>query len=43
MKDIDDADAIMKKAAKGGFGQPRPRPGYWREVERQVEAKRKAD
>ena len=40
MKDIDEADAIMKKAAKGGFGKPRPTPGYWREVEKQVEAKR---
>src|SRR6201995_2198398 len=29
MKDIDEADAIMKQAAKGGFGQPRPKPGYW--------------
>jgi hypothetical protein len=33
----------MKKATKGGFGQPRPKPGYWREVEKQVQAKREAD
>jgi DNA-binding PadR family transcriptional regulator len=43
MKDIDEADATVHKAAKGGFGQPRPKPGYWREVEKQVEAKREAD
>jgi DNA-binding PadR family transcriptional regulator len=43
MKEIDEADAIMKDAAKGGFGKPRPTPGYWREVEKQVEAKRQAD
>ncbi|MDP7734124.1 PadR family transcriptional regulator [Mycobacterium paragordonae] len=40
MKDIDEADAIIGKAAKGSLAQPRPTPGYWREVERQVEAKR---
>jgi DNA-binding PadR family transcriptional regulator len=43
MKDIDEAEAIVHKAAKGGFGHPRPTPGYWREVEKQVEAKRQAD
>ena len=43
MKDIDEADAIMQKAPKGGFGNPRTTPGYWREVEKQVEAKRHAD
>ena len=43
MKDIDEADAIIKKAAKSGFGKPRPKPGYWREIEKQVEAKRAVD
>lgn len=43
MKDIDEADAITQRAAKGGFGRPRTTPGYWREVEKQVEAKREAD
>ncbi len=43
MKDIDEADAIMQKAPKGDFGKPRTTPGYWREVEKQVEAKREAD
>jgi DNA-binding PadR family transcriptional regulator len=43
MKDIDEADATVHKAAKGGFGKPRPTPGYWREIEKQVEAKREAD
>jgi DNA-binding PadR family transcriptional regulator len=43
MKDIDEADAIIAKAAKSGLGKPRPTPGYWREVEKQVEAKRAAD
>jgi DNA-binding PadR family transcriptional regulator len=43
MKDIDEADAIVHKAARGGFGKPRPTPGYWREVESQVEAKRRSD
>ncbi|OBJ04446.1 PadR family transcriptional regulator [Mycobacterium alsense] len=43
MKEIDEADAIMQKAAKGGFGKPRPTPGYWREVEKQVQARREAD
>ncbi len=43
MKEIDEADAIIQKAAKGGFGKPRPKPGYWREVERQVQAKRESD
>jgi DNA-binding PadR family transcriptional regulator len=43
LKDIDEADATVHKAARGGFGQPRPTPGYWREVEKQVEAKRQAD
>jgi hypothetical protein len=33
----------MQKAPKGGFGKPRTTPGYWREVEKQVEAKREAD
>lgn len=43
MKEIDEADAILHKAAKGSAGRPRPTPGYWREVEKQVEAKRRAD
>src|ERR1700730_17162025 len=43
MKDIDEANAVIEKAAKGGFGKPRPKPGYWREVEKQVQAKREAD
>jgi DNA-binding PadR family transcriptional regulator len=43
MKDIDEADVITQQAAKGGFGKPRTTPGYWREVEKQVEAKREAD
>jgi DNA-binding PadR family transcriptional regulator len=43
MKEIDEADAILQKSAKGGFGKPRPKPGYWREVEKQVQAKREAD
>lgn len=40
IKDIDEADAIIQQAAKGGSGKPRPTPGYWREIEKQVEAKR---
>ena len=43
MKDIEEAAAIIENASKGGFGKPRPTPGYWREVEKQVEAKREAD
>lgn len=43
IKDIDGADAVLKNAAKGGFGKPRPQPGYWREIEKQVQAKRDAD
>ena len=43
VKEIDEADAILLKAAKGGFGKPRPTPGYWREIEKQVQAKREAD
>jgi len=43
MKDIDKAEAIINKATKAGFGRPRPVPGYWREVEKQVAAKRDAD
>ncbi|HWX98972.1 MAG TPA: PadR family transcriptional regulator [Mycobacterium sp.] len=43
MKDIDEADAILQKAPKGGYGKPRTTPGYWREVEKQVEARRDAD
>ncbi|OCB26520.1 PadR family transcriptional regulator [Mycobacterium malmoense] len=42
MKEIDEADAFMQKA-KGGAGRVRPTPGYWREVEKQVQAKRRAD
>jgi DNA-binding PadR family transcriptional regulator len=43
MNDLDEADATVQKAAKGGFGKPRPTPGYWREIEKQVEAKREGD
>jgi DNA-binding PadR family transcriptional regulator len=43
IKEIDEADTILQRAPKGRFGKPRRRPGYWREVEKQVEAKRKAD
>ena len=41
IEDIDAADAVIANAAKGGAGKPRPVPGYWREVERQIESKRK--
>ncbi|WP_029114854.1 PadR family transcriptional regulator [Mycobacterium sp. URHB0044] len=40
MKDIDEADAVLKKAVKGTAGMPRSTPGYWREVEKQVDARR---
>jgi DNA-binding PadR family transcriptional regulator len=43
MKEIDEADAILQTAPKGGYGKPRTTPGYWREVEKQVQAKREAD
>ncbi|MCV7442665.1 PadR family transcriptional regulator [Mycobacterium paraense] len=43
MKEIDEADGILQKAAKGGLGKPRPKPGYWREVEKQVQAKRESE
>lgn len=43
MKDIDEAAATIEKAGKGGLGKPRPKPGYWREVEKQVKAKRAVD
>ncbi|EUA38421.1 transcriptional regulator, PadR family domain protein [Mycobacterium avium subsp. avium 2285 (R)] len=43
IKEIDEADAILQRAAKGGYGKPRPTPGYWREVEKQVQAKREAE
>jgi DNA-binding PadR family transcriptional regulator len=43
MKDIDEADATVRRAEKGGFGKPRPKPGYWREIEKQVQATRDAD
>ncbi len=39
MKEIDETDAILAKAGKGSFGKPRPAPGHWRDVERQIEAK----
>ncbi|OBH80603.1 PadR family transcriptional regulator [Mycobacterium scrofulaceum] len=42
IKDIDAADSIMQRA-KPGTGKVRPTPGYWREVEKQVQAKRRAD
>ena len=43
IKDIDEADARLQNAPRGGSGKPRTTPGYWREVEKQVEAKREAD
>ncbi|BBY20721.1 hypothetical protein MSTO_09260 [Mycobacterium stomatepiae] len=43
MKDIDEADRILQTAPKGSSGRARTTPGYWREVEKQVEAKREAD
>ena len=43
IKEIDEADAILQKAPKGGYGKLRTKPGYWREVEKQVQAKREAD
>jgi DNA-binding PadR family transcriptional regulator len=43
IKDIDEADARLQKAPRGGSGKPRTTPGYWREVEKRVEAKREAD
>ncbi|SOX53851.1 PadR family transcriptional regulator [Mycobacterium ahvazicum] len=42
IKDIDEADALMQKA-KGDSTKLRPTPGYWREIEKQVQAKRAAD
>lgn len=43
IKEIDEADAILQKAPKAGYGKLRTKPGYWREVEKQVQAKREAD
>src|ERR1700744_1837482 len=43
MKEIDEADAVMQQAAKGGFGNPRTTPGYWRAVEKQIAARSEAD
>ncbi|WAC94370.1 PadR family transcriptional regulator [Mycobacterium sp. Aquia_213] len=43
MKDIDEADRTLQTAPKGSSGKARTTPGYWREVEKQVEAKREAD
>jgi DNA-binding PadR family transcriptional regulator len=40
MKDIDEADAVLKTAARGAAGMPQSTPGYWREVEKQVDARR---
>jgi len=40
MKELDEADATVQKSAKGDFGKPHPTPGYWREIEKQVQAKR---
>jgi DNA-binding PadR family transcriptional regulator len=42
MKDIDEADAVLKQAAKGVAGHPRSTPGLWREVERQVQGGRES-
>ena len=43
MKDIDEADRVLQTAPKGSSSKARTTPGYWREVEKQVEAKREAD
>lgn len=43
IKEIDEADAVLQNAEKGGLGKPRPKPGNWREIEKQVQAKREAD
>lgn len=43
IKEIDEADAVLQKAPKGGYGKPRTTPGYWREVEKQVTARRDRD
>jgi DNA-binding PadR family transcriptional regulator len=43
IKEIDEADAVLQSAEKGGLGKPRPKPGNWREIEKQVQAKREAD
>jgi hypothetical protein len=43
IKEIDEADAILQKAPKGDSGKPRTTPGYWREIEKQVDAKREAN
>ncbi|SPM36853.1 PadR family transcriptional regulator [Mycobacterium rhizamassiliense] len=40
LKEIDEADAVLQRAPKGGYGKPRTTPGYWREVEKQVAARR---
>src|ERR1700742_4820183 len=42
IKEIDEADRILQTAPKGSSGKARTTPGYWREVEKQVEAKREA-
>ena len=42
MKDIDGADAVLKKAARGVSGHPRTTPGLWRDVERQIQGRREA-
>lgn len=43
IKDIDEANEILEKAAKSSAGQPRPVPGFWREVEKQIEAAKRTD
>lgn len=40
IKEIDEAEAVLSTARKGAAGMPRPIPGYWREVEKQVDARR---
>lgn len=42
MKEIDEADAIIQRA-QGERGKVRPKPGYWREVEKQVQARHQSD
>lgn len=43
VKEIDEADAVLQRAPRGGLGKPRTTPGSWREVERQITAKHEAD
>lgn len=39
IKDIDEAEAVLKQGKSDAHGTfPTPRPGRWREVEKQVQA-----